>query len=334
MSVTYIPKKSTNIQDIAPGCVEHLKFLSEFYRAEPQPSVFTSAYRKLLAHRYNLLIPAEARVLEIGCGAGDLLNLIHAKDKVGIDLSPEQVDRAKVRYPALDVRRMDGETGLLPEGPFDVIVISDTLNYAADVEVLLRRLHACSHPGTRLIINIYNTLWRPLLGAARSLGLAARQPASSWLSRQDVINLCALADWEVFKSFGQILLPAPLGPVSTFFNRWMAPLAGWACLAIFLIGRKRDVARREPNRVSVVIPARNEAGNIAHAIERMPRLGAETELIFVEGHSKDNTWQVDRGVAGVICPWPDHQAAPDRQRQGQRGEGGFPRRHGRHPHYP
>ena len=66
-------EKAMKIQDIAPGCAEHLKFLSEFYRAEPRPSVFTSAYRKLLAHRYNLLIPADARVLEIGCGAGDLV---------------------------------------------------------------------------------------------------------------------------------------------------------------------------------------------------------------------------------------------------------------------
>jgi hypothetical protein len=169
----------------------------------------------------------------------------------------------------------NGETGPLPEGPFDVIVISDTLNYAADVEVLLRRLHKCSHAGTRLIINIYNTLWRSLLAAARRLGLAAQQPASSWLSRQDAINLCALADWEVFKSFGQILLPAPLGPVSRFINRWVAPLAEWACLATFLIGRERNSPRREPKRVSVVIPARNEAGNIAHAIERMPHLAEE-----------------------------------------------------------
>ncbi|HEY5705808.1 MAG TPA: glycosyltransferase [Terrimicrobiaceae bacterium] len=280
------------IQEIAPGCSEHLRFLSGFYRAEPRPSVFASAYRKLLAHRYNLLIPTDARVLEIGCGAGDLLHLIHAKAKTGIDLSPEQVARAKARYPLLDVHVANGETGPLPEGPFDVIIISDTLNYAADVEVLLRRLHACSHSGTRLIINIYNTLWRPVLGAARSLGLAARQPASSWLSRQDVINLCALADWEVFKSFGQILLPVPLGPISTFINRWAAPLFGGACLATFLIARKRDLPRREPKRVSVVIPARNEAGNIAQAIERIPRLDGETELIFIEGHSKDDTWKV------------------------------------------
>ena len=83
------------IQEIAPGCAEHLKFLSGFYRAETRPSVFTEAYRKLLAHRYNLLIPEDARVLEIGCGAGDLLHRIHAKDKIGIDLCSEQLNRAK-----------------------------------------------------------------------------------------------------------------------------------------------------------------------------------------------------------------------------------------------
>jgi SAM-dependent methyltransferase len=284
------------IQEIAPGCAEHLRLVSGFYRAEPTPSVFTSAYRKLLAHRYNLLIPEDARVLEVGCGAGELLHRIRATDKIGVDLSPEQVARAKARYPLLDIRLANGELGPLPDGPFDVIVISDTLNYAADVEVMLRRLHTCSHRGTRLIINVYNTLWRPLLGLARWLGLAARQPASSWLSKQDVLNLCELADWKVFESFGQVLLPAPLGPVSAFFNRWVAPLAEWACLATFLIARKRDVPRRESKSVSIVIPARNEAGNIAHVIERVPPLGAEVELIFVEGHSTDNTWQAIRAL--------------------------------------
>src|SRR4029077_448501 len=283
-------QKAMKIQEIAPGCAAHLKLVSEFYQAESRPSIFTAAYRELLAHRYNLLIPEDARVLEVGCGAGDLLHRIRARDKTGVDLSPEQVARAGARYPLLDVRLANGELGPLPDGPFDVIVISDTLNYAADVEVMLKRLHACSHRGTRLIINIYNTLWRPVLGVARWLGVAARQPASSWLSKQDVINLCELADWKVFESFGQVLLPAPLGPVSAFFNRWLAPLAEWACLATFLIARKRQLPRREAKSVSIVIPARNEAGNIAHAIERVPPLGGDIELIFVEGHSRDNTW--------------------------------------------
>ncbi|MFZ0708559.1 MAG: glycosyltransferase family 2 protein, partial [Terrimicrobiaceae bacterium] len=120
-------------------------------------------------------------------------------------------------------------------------------------------------------------------------------------SQQDVINLCTLADWEVFKSFGHILLPAPLGPLSRFVNRWAAPLFEWACLATFLIAGKRNLPRREPKCVSVVIPARNEAGSVAHAIERMPRLGAETELIFVEGNSTDDTWRVIKALPDTFA---------------------------------
>jgi hypothetical protein len=277
---------------MAPGCFEHLESLKNFFVAPPRKSHFASFYRKLLAHRYNLLIPSDASVIEIGCGMGELLNGLHASRKMGIDLSPEQIARGKERFPHLDLRTGSGETAVLPDGPFDFIILSDVLNYAADVEVLLRRLHASSYRGTRLLINVYNTLWRPLLGLVRRLGLAADQPASNWLSRQDVINLCWLADWEVFKWFGAVLIPLPFGPVSTFVNRWLAPLFSWLCLSIFLVARRSGLPRREPDAVSVIIPARNEAGSIAQAIERVPQLARKTELIFVEGHSKDNTWEV------------------------------------------
>lgn len=277
---------------MAPGCCEHLESLKEFYRPAPRKSRFSSFYRKLLAHRYNLVIRPDASVIEIGCGTGELLNGLHAARKIGIDISPEQIARGKERFPHLDLRTGSGETVELPEGPFDVIILSDVLNYAADVEVLLRHLHTCSDRDTRLLINVYNTLWRPLLGLARRFGLAAEQPASNWLSRRDVINLCWLADWDVFKWFGAILVPLPLGPLSAFVNRWIAPLFGWLCLSIFLIARRSGLPRKEPDVVSVIVPARNEAGSITQAIERVPRLGRETELIFIEGHSKDKTWDV------------------------------------------
>ena len=144
----------------------------------------------------------------------------------------------------------------------------------------------------RLLVNVYNTLWRPVLGSARRLRLAAEQPASNWLSQRDVINLCTLADWDVFKTFGAILLPVPLGSLSTFVNRWLAPFLGSLCLSIFFVARRSGMPRRESSVVSVVIPARNEAGSIAQTIERVPPLGRETELIFIEGHSKDDTREV------------------------------------------
>ncbi|MBJ7259880.1 MAG: glycosyltransferase [Chthoniobacterales bacterium] len=278
---------------ISPGAIEHLEFLRAFYRNPRASSRGSSFYRNLLAHRYNLLLRPDDRVLEIGCGEGDLLARLRCREAVGIDLSPEQIARGQERHPSLDLRVGTGETDLLPDGKFDVIILSDVLNYAADVEVLLRRLHTVAHLDTRIVVNIYNTLWRPVLGAVRRCGWAPRQPASSWLSRQDVINLCGLAEWEVFKTFGAILVPFQLGPLASLANRWLAPFLPAFCLSIFLVARAMP-CRREAGRVSVVIPARNEAGSVVHAVERMPALGRETELIFVEGNSTDDTWDAIR----------------------------------------
>jgi len=270
----------------------HLGKVAAHFSKQEKEGGLSRHYRKLLAGRYRLLVPHNARVLEIGCGEGELLAQLTCRSKLGIDLSEVRIRKGRERYPELDLRVGAGETLELDEEPFDVIIISDTLNHAADVEVLLRRLHAFSHPGTRLLINIYNTLWMPILGVARRLRLAAQRPECNWLSRQDTVNLSALADWEVFKSFGEILLPLPLGALSEFVNRWMAPLITWACLSCFLVARQARPPRRNPRRVTVVVPARNEEGSIVQAIERMPRLGDETEMIFIEGHSKDNTWEV------------------------------------------
>ena len=55
------------------------------------------------------------------------------------------------------------------ERKFDVIIISETLNFAADVQQIFERVHAVSHAGTRLILNFHSGLWRPLV--------VARQPA-------------------------------------------------------------------------------------------------------------------------------------------------------------
>jgi glycosyltransferase involved in cell wall biosynthesis len=107
-----------------------------------------------------------------------------------------------------------------------------------------------------------------------------------------VSNLLALADWEQVKKEQHILLPLPLGGVGCFINRWFAPLLPGLRLTDFIVARSRRAvaAPRPPPTVSVVIPARNEAGNIAAVVRRMPEMGAGTELIIVEGHSRDTTW--------------------------------------------
>jgi SAM-dependent methyltransferase len=276
---------------------EHLDRVRAFYDAAPvAPQAGAAAYRGLLAHYYNLLIPPDASVLEIGCGSGELLAQLRCARKAGIDLAPAQIAAARRRVPDGRFFVQAGELLELGE-TFDVIIVSDTLNLAADVQRLFERLHTVSHADTRLVVNFQNTLWRPVLSLARLLGLKAPQPQNSWLASSDVFNLLRLAGWSPVFTQGRILVPFHALGLGSLVNRWLAPLLQWFCLTVFFVARRDHVGPPRRPTVSVVIPARNEAGNIPAAVARTPDMGGGTELIFVEGHSRDATWAAIQKVA-------------------------------------
>ncbi|GAB5560381.1 MAG: bifunctional class I SAM-dependent methyltransferase/glycosyltransferase family 2 protein [Synoicihabitans sp.] len=295
-------------------------------RAKPLSRI-AIAYRRLLARYFKLLIPAESRVLEVGCGSGELLKEIPATRKVGIDISENQIEAAKTTVPEAELITIDGQK-YTPGETFDYIVISDTVNLVNDVQGLLANLHHCSTSESRLLINIPNTLWRPLFNLAVGLGLRDKQPNNSWLSGQDVQNLLTLADWEVIKSQPRAIFPYAGGWLERLINRWIAPLLPWFCLTQFIIARpsppRADLSSSDPKNtpaekllsVTVVVPARNEAGNIEAAITRTPLMGAWTEFIFIEGGSSDHTWEE---IQRVQKAYPEHTIRI--MQQTQRGKG-------------
>jgi SAM-dependent methyltransferase len=280
----------TSSTDMPSSSAEHLKRVRNHFDNLAPLRGPALAYRGMLAHYYNLIIPATASVLEIGCGAGDLLCELKAREVAGVDISEPQLVAARRKLPEALFLCQSGETLDLGDRKFDYIIISDTLNYSADVQKLLARALAHAKSDTRLVINCHNTLWRPFMALATFLGLRTRGPENSWLSRADVASLANLAGWDVIKMQTRILLPLPLGFISGLINRWLAPLFPWFCFSLFIMARPKPAAKAAAPSVSVVIPARNEAGNIEAAILRTPEMGAWTEIIFVEGNSTDNTW--------------------------------------------
>jgi len=288
----------------------HLKAIqAHFDRPIAHTTAASRSYRRLLAHYYNLLIPADASVLEIGCGDGELLALLHARRKTGVDLSDAQLARARARIPDGTFLQQAGELLDLRES-FDVIILSETLDLSADVQRLLDQLATVATPGTRLIINFHNNLWRPIFKLGEWLNLRAPVPASSWLSSHDIENLLELSRWETIKRQPRLLWPVETPLLAPLVNRWIAPFFPFACLAIYTVARLRPSAAVQPHSVSVIIPARNEAGNIEDAVRRTPQMGTWTELIFVEGHSRDHTWaEIER----VRAAYPDRRITALRQ---------------------
>jgi hypothetical protein len=180
---------------------------------------------------------------------------------------------------------------------FDVIILSDLVNDLWDVQHVLDRLQPLTHRRTRVVLNFYNNLWRMPLGLAKRMGLGANMLEQNWFSPHDVSNLLELSGYEIIHHRPVILLPLRIPFVSNLANRYLvnfAPLS-WFALTHFVIARSNNIREssvsQTPPSVSVIVPARNEAGNIEEIIERVPDLGCDTELVFVEGHSSDNTYE-------------------------------------------
>src|SRR5215813_10842489 len=57
----------------------------------------------------RFLIPPNLRVLEIGCGTGDVLAGLNPSFGVGVDISPAMIDQAARLYPSLEFRVGDTE---------------------------------------------------------------------------------------------------------------------------------------------------------------------------------------------------------------------------------
>lgn len=305
-----------DLATLPPVVAERLLSLAAFYDDPAlQRGWAAQSYHEMLARYYNLQIPPDATVLEIGCGEGRLLALLHGKKRVGVDLSERQIQKARERLPEGEFHVQAGEALSLDQ-QFDFIILSETINHAADVQMIFERLHLVSHERTRLMVNFFNNLWRPLSAMAALAGMRTRQPETNWLSHEDVRNLLALSGWDEVGSSSRILWPFRALGLEGLFNRWLAPLLQPFCLAIFSTARPLPAATLKPLTVSVIIPARNEAGNIEAAAARTPVMGAGTEIIFVEGHSTDSTWDEIQRV---------RQAFPDRRitclQQSGRGKG-------------
>ena len=248
-------------------------------------------YNRSLEKYFSFIIPAGCKVLEIGCGTGELLHAVKPSCGVGIDFSDEMIKIASESFPCYTFLTDDVECLQLNE-PFDYIIMSDLTMSLWDVQKAFQCLHKVCHDKTKIVISNYNFLWEPALKLAEKLKLKLKQPNQNWLSTQDINNLLYLTGFEPVKAERKILIPFYIPLLTPFFNRFLAnlPLINSLNLVTFIVARPLTRSIERDYSVSIIIPARNEKGNIENAVKRLPVFGASQELVFIEGHSSDQTF--------------------------------------------
>lgn len=251
-------------------------------------------YHRIVEKIYQGLVLPGQKVIEIGCSQGDLLAALKPSLGVGIDHSGEMIQRASRAHPELIFVQADVHDLCLRER-FDVIVLSDLVNDLWDVQRAFEELAAISDPHTRIIINSYSRLWELPLDLTERLNLAMPMLNQSWLTVDDVSNLLTLTDSRVVRSWSEIVCPLDIPVLARFLNRFVAKIWPFRhlCLTNFIVARPMGNADKSLEKpvVSVIVPARNEQGHVKEIFERIPEMGGGTEIVFVEGHSSDDTFQ-------------------------------------------
>ncbi len=247
-------------------------------------------------------------MLDVGCGNGDLLASLSPALGVGLDIDSVAVEEARQRHANLifhEIAVEDIAALNLPQ--FDYVVCNGVLQEIYDLHTLLSAIRPVCHDRTRLIFCTCSRLWTPILRAAEIVGRKFATPDENWLPRDELENLLVQGGMQVVRQVPAIIAPLNIPLLSDALNRWVAPLPAVRHLDLSLVTIARPIhvtpPPGRPASVSVVVPVRNESGNIDALIRRLPMTADAQELIFVEGNSTDDTWAaVQRAVAGYNGP--------------------------------
>lgn len=248
-------------------------------------------YSKYFSHE-------DSKVLEIGCGCGDLLAGIEGSRKVGIDFSEEMIAWAKEKHAGnnIEFTVMDANNITFNE-KFDLVIISNLIGFVDDIQNVFEQVKKVCHPNTKVIVQFYNSLWEPVIKFAELIGLKKKTPLQNWLNSRDINNLLFVSGFDVYRNSKRLIFPFFFPILSFILNKYLAkfPIFRFFSLNIYSFAKPLSENNEETysNKYSttVVIPARNESGNIENAITRLPKFGKHVEIIFIEGNSTDDTWE-------------------------------------------
>ncbi len=248
-------------------------------------------YHDYIERALRQLVPAGQTVLELGCGTGNLLDALRPAAGYGIDLSPAMVEIGRRKYPRFALGVADAEQ-LEGDRRFDVVIASDLIGELLDITAMLERVQAVSSAETRLILTFHNPALEGLLRLGQRTGLTMPPARQNWIGPNDLIDLLELSDFTVEQRHTGLALPALVPGLEAAADALPAttPLLGYLNAVNMVVARpRRPRPPIWPLSCSVIVPCRNEVGNIESAVTRIPAMGSHTEIVFVDGASSDGT---------------------------------------------
>lgn len=276
---------------------EHFDRIAPDYDAFKRRNKYYYDHIKAFVRRH---VRPHSRVLEIGCGTGEILSQTQASRAVGIDISGEMIKLARAKFLDLTFIHSSLEESELKE-KFDFILMTDLIHHVYDVMSVFEKVHTLCHPQTKIIVTSINPWWDPFFKFAERFKLKAPDVPLNYFDRRNIGKILELIDFHISQTGYLLLMPFYVPILSFIFNSLgvrIGVLNKFSSVYFMVIQPTIKNTTDLGFGCSVVIPCHNEEGNIIEAVQRIPKMGRRTEIIVVNDGSTDETVQRVRSIQG------------------------------------
>ncbi|HNX91460.1 MAG TPA: glycosyltransferase family 2 protein, partial [Candidatus Omnitrophota bacterium] len=180
---------------------------------------------------------------------------------------------------------------------FDYILLLNVLGYSYDVTEVLENVHKFCHSTTKIIITTTNPWWRPLFTLSEKLKIKMPFGPYNFIEKRNLTKIIEAMDFSINSSGFLALCPKKIPLLSYIANKVLTRVGVINKLSFvqYMVLRPVPENKTDLNMgCSVIIPCYNEAGNIAQAVKRVPKMGSNTEIIVVSDGSQDETADIVR----------------------------------------
>ncbi len=175
-------------------------------------------YYRALKDALKSLIPPGKKVLDFGCGTGEILAHLHPSIGIGYDISPEMVKIAKKKYKKDENLRFVTHLKTI-SGPFDYLIMIDVVEHLTNLKKSLESLKRLCNKNTVLVLSFVDSSWEPVLWLLEKLKLKMPEGPHQRLSSNQIIEVAKSVGFKLDGKEKIKLKPFPISPVSLFTFR-------------------------------------------------------------------------------------------------------------------
>jgi len=218
------------------------------------------------------------------------LHIVNAKSKYKINESVT----TDILY--LEIEKIEAEN-LIIDKKYDVIILTDIVEVHPDIFNFFKLLSKFLNDNGKLVITSFNSKYKIIIKILERLKLKDKTLKYSYIHNDKINNIISGNGFDYINSFSKQILPFKLFGLGTLLNRILESLFFLFNLGIKTYSIYRLKGKEFQNyKKTIIIPAKNEEGNLENIIDRIPKV-EKYEIIIPCGISEDNTVNVAKMIS-------------------------------------